>query len=183
MKRVQIVVMLSVLVGACSSSPPRSPAPVFEGGSSAPESGGAGGTTAPPLASQPKPNPNAEQQSYEQQQPVAPAPSGGAVVALLDRADYFKESGDIDAEAATVERALRINPADAGLWSRLAAVRLEQGQPQQAEQLALKSNSLAAGNTDLQARNWLMVARARWAQDDSDGARAAEQRAVELRTH
>lgn len=171
--------MLSVLVGACSSSPPRSPAPVFEGGSGTPASDGA--TTAPPLASQPKPNSNAGQQSYEQQ-PVAPAPSGGAVVALLDKADYFKESGDIDAEAATVERALRINPADAGLWSRLAAVRLEQGQPGQAEQLALKSNSLAAGNTDLQARNWLMVARARWAQDDSDGARAAEQRAVELRT-
>jgi predicted Zn-dependent protease len=109
-----------------------------------------------------------------------PAPSGGAVVALLDRADVYHQSGDIGNEAATVERALRIDPNNGRLWNRLAAIRLDQGQPRQAEQLALKSNSLSRGDTGLQAQNWRLVAKARWSTNDSAGARAAEKKAREL---
>ena len=81
---------------------------------------------------------------------------------------------------ATIERALRIDPNNARLWNRLAAIRLEQGQPRQAEQLALKSNALSRGDTRLQARNWRLVARARWSMNDSTGARSAENKAREL---
>jgi len=109
-----------------------------------------------------------------------PAPAGGAVVALLERADSHRQAGDIDAEAATIERALRIDPRNAALWHRLAAARLAQGLPQQAEQLALKSNALSAGDTRLQGANWRLVARARWSLNDNAGARAAEQKARSL---
>ena len=111
--------------------------------------------------------------------PSAPA-TGGAVIALLDRADSYRASGDSANEAAAIERALRIEPNNARLWSRLAATRLEQGQPRQAEQLALKSNALSRGDRRLQAQNWQLVARARWALDDSAGARAAEKKARDL---
>ncbi len=107
--------------------------------------------------------------------------TNNAVVALLDRADQQSQAGEADAAAASVERALRIEPRNAALWSRLAVIRLEQGQPDQAEQLALKSNSLSPYDNGLQARNWDTVARARWARNDGNGARAAETKADELR--
>jgi tetratricopeptide (TPR) repeat protein len=110
----------------------------------------------------------------------APAESGGAVVALLDQADDYHRSGDTGNEAAAIERALRIDPKNAQLWARLAMVRFDQGRPEQAEQLALKSNVLAAGDRSLQARNWRLVARARWSRNDGVGARAAEQKARDL---
>jgi tetratricopeptide (TPR) repeat protein len=111
----------------------------------------------------------------------APAPAGSpAVIALLDRADQQYQARDLDAAAASLERALRIEPRNPGLWHRLAAVRLEQGQYGQAAQMAGKSNSLAGGDTRLQARNWRLIAAARRAQGDAQGARAAEDRAGRL---
>ena len=73
-----------------------------------------------------------------------------------------------------------VRPSARSMASRLAATRLEQGQPRQAEQLALKSNALSGGDRRLQAQNWQLVARARWALDDSAGARAAEKKARDL---
>jgi cytochrome c-type biogenesis protein CcmH/NrfG len=93
---------------------------------------------------------------------ATPALSGGpAVRALAKRADAEIRANDLAAAAATLERALRIEPNNAGLWSRLAEVRLRQGDGIQAEQLALKSNGLAAGNAALKARNDQIIARAR----------------------
>jgi len=93
---------------------------------------------------------------------AAPAPSGGpAVMALAKRADGEMRANDLVAAAATLERALRIEPNNASLWSRLAEVRLRQGDKFQAEQLALKSNGLAAGNAALKARNDQIIAQAR----------------------
>jgi predicted Zn-dependent protease len=165
MKR--LVAVLFVLLGACTTGPQRSLPPVVEGSASRPPIGGAPlpGDTAP--------------QRVEVPPPPAPA-TGGAVIALLDRADSYRASGDSANEAAAIERALRIEPNNARLWSRLAATRLEQGQPRQAEQLALKSNALSGGDRRLQAQNWQLVARARWALDDSAGARAAEKKARDL---
>jgi tetratricopeptide (TPR) repeat protein len=112
---------------------------------------------------------------------TAPAPAGSpAVIALLDRADQQYRARDLDAAAASLERALRIEPRNPRLWHRLAAVRLEQGQYGQAVQMAGKSNSLAGGDTRLQARNWRLIAAARRAQGDAQGARAAEDRASRL---
>jgi Tfp pilus assembly protein PilF len=157
MKR--ITLMFVVALSACTSSPTRTLPPVVEEGVSD--------------------TPDTEMpQRVEKVAP--PVSSSGAVVALLDRADAYQRSGDVGSEAATIERALRIDPNNARLWSRLAATRLQQDQPQQAEQLALKSNALSVGDTALQRQNWRLVARARWAMNDSAGARAAEKKAREL---
>ena len=114
--------------------------------------------------------------------PASPATGGQppAVVALLDRAEQQANTGDLDAAAVTLERALRIDPRNAILWHHLATVRLAEGEAGEAEQLAAKSNSLAAGNHSLQAKNWELIAQARHYRGDPSGARAAEQRARTL---
>jgi len=161
MKR--LIYVLLMLLSACSTSPQRALPPVVEGGAARP------GEQTPEPSRLP-----------DRVEVPPPAPTGGAVVALLDRADDYRQAGDTGNEAATIERALRIDPGNARLWHRLAEVRLEQGQAQQAEQLALKSNALSAGDTRLQAGNWQLIARARWSMDDSSGARTAENTAREL---
>lgn len=110
----------------------------------------------------------------------APQPSAPAVLALLDRADQQYAARDLDAAAGSLERALRIEPRNPRLWHRLAAVRLDQGQLDQAVQLAAKSNSLAGYDRGLQARNWRLIASARYAKGDVEGARAAEAKAEAL---
>jgi hypothetical protein len=93
---------------------------------------------------------------------ATPAPSGGAAAkALASRADEQMRANDPMGAAASLERALRIEPNNAGLWSRLAEVRLRQGDKAQAEQLALKSNGLAGADAALRARNDRIIAQAR----------------------
>jgi predicted Zn-dependent protease len=106
-----------------------------------------------------------------------------AVIALLDRAEHQANAGDLDAAAVTLERALRIDSRNPVLWHHLASIRLAEGEPAQAEQLAAKSNSLAPGNPALQIRNWQLIADARRSRGDTTGARAAEQRARAIETN
>jgi len=112
-------------------------------------------------------------------QPAAIA-SSPPVVALLGQAEDAANAGNLEAAAASLERAIRIEPRNPLLWYHLATVRLAQQEPLQAEQLAVKSNSLAAGNRIQQSRNWRLIASARQAQGDRRGARKAERRAREL---
>ncbi len=72
---------------------------------------------------------------------------------LLAQADQLEAKGELEASAAALERALRIEPKNARLWHRLAVIRLAQGQNSLAANFAAKSNSLAGKDTDLIARN------------------------------
>ena len=103
-----------------------------------------------------------------------------AVIALLAMAEQQANAGDLESSAASLERAIRISPRNPVLWYHLATLRLAQGDARQAEQLAVKSNSLAPGNTLQQARNWSLIARSRRERGDSKGAALAEQRARDL---
>ncbi len=100
-----------------------------------------------------------------------------AVVALLDSADKYVKGGELDKAGAALERALRIEPRNAGIWHDLAQIRLHQGQYQQAESLASKSNNLASGNRALQSRNWKLISVARKAGGNTAGAEEAEAQA------
>ena len=102
------------------------------------------------------------------------------MVALLDTAEQQANAGDLESAAASLERALRIDSRNPVLWHHLATVRLAQGQASQAEQLAVKSNSLASGNVNQQALNWQLIAQARREQGDTAGANQADQRARAL---
>jgi len=113
--------------------------------------------------------------------PTAPSSSkSGAVVALLDNAGAQSQRGRLESAAASLERALRIEPDNADVWYRLAVIRLLQGQDGQAEQLAMKSNALAGADASLRGRNWSLIAEARRRRGDTAGAQAAE---AEARRH
>ena len=104
---------------------------------------------------------------------TAPPSDNPVVVSLLEQADGFAASGQLDRAAASVERGLRIAPKDASLWQKLARIRLEQGRYHQAESLAKKSIALARGRPGMIADNWKIVAEARRAAGDEMGARRA----------
>jgi len=159
--------VLLLLVQGCSApTRPASPPPVVEQGA----------TTAP--AAPPQTFIPDRVQPPPQRPPVAT--TSPPVVALLGQAEDAANAGNLEAAAASLERAIRIEPRNPLLWYHLATVRLAQQEPVQAEQLAAKSNSLAAGNPVQQARNWKLIASARQAQGDSNGAQAAARRAREL---
>lgn len=79
------------------------------------------------------------------------------VVALMTDADKSRASGQLDNAAALLERAIRIQPRNAELWHRLAAIRLEQHQPGLARDLARKSSLLAQGDPVLREKNQAII--------------------------
>lgn len=85
---------------------------------------------------------------------------------LLVSAEQQRGLGNSDGAANSLERALRIEPKNAILWSRLADIRYAQSDWQQAVQLAAKSNTLASSNQQLLRRNWYLMANAYAAMDD-----------------
>lgn len=100
-----------------------------------------------------------------------------AVLALLNDADRNSRSGDLDAAAATIERALRIDSRNPGLLYKLAQIRLNQSQPRLAEDLAKKSELYAGSDRELKKNSWLLIARARYMQGDKQGANEARDKA------
>ena len=104
-----------------------------------------------------------------------------AVKDLWDQAEAARAAGDYDTAALLLERALRIEPNDAVMWSRLAEIHLFQGNSQQAENMAAKSNAMTVDNATLNYRNWLIIARARSLRGDDIGAQEAEYTAGSFR--
>lgn len=84
-----------------------------------------------------------------------------AVQALVKRAEDQRASGQLVAAAASLERALRIEPKNAVLWNRLAHIRFEQKQFSLASSLAAKSNAFAGADQSLRADNNRLISRAR----------------------
>ncbi len=99
---------------------------------------------------------------------------------LLAKAELEHSAGQLSQAEATLERAMRIAPRDPLLWQRLAEIRLEQGDAQQAETLARKSNALVTLDTSLMHRNWQIIAQARRMRGDEEGAQEAQRRARHL---
>ena len=114
---------------------------------------------------------------------VAPT-AGAAALALLAQARAQAQQGDGEQAAATLERAIRIEPGNPWLWHRLAVLRLQLGEPEQAIELATKSNTLAsvsaAGNRRLQGGNWQVIGAARTQLGQHPGAADANARAGQI---
>lgn len=114
---------------------------------------------------------------------AAPAPEGvnPAVYKLMQQAETQHSVGQLDQAAASIERAMRIAPKNGQLVRALGQIRLEQHQPYQAEALGLRANSLSVGDAEAMARNWELIAAARQARGDTQGAKAARRAAEVLR--
>jgi len=158
--RLTLLLMLISLLGACATAPGEAPVPVEE------RSGASAGAQAMPGTMR-SPSIN-----YDKETPSTG--TNAAVIALLDAADRDRAAGRNDSAAASLERALRLEPKNAYLWYRLAALRLEQKNWQQAFVLANKSNSLVSDNTPLKIWNWKLIAEAKRQLGDADAAREAE---------
>lgn len=96
---------------------------------------------------------------------------------LVTQAEQQRERGDYVAAAATLERAIRIQPQEAYLWNRLARVRLDQKNYEQAGSFAQKSNTLSKNQDQIKQDNWGMIAATRRATGDQNGAQEAETKA------
>ena len=72
---------------------------------------------------------------------------------LIRRAEKQLNQHQPDAAFRTLERALTIDGRDPLIWHLMAKARLDQGQFDQARSLARKSNTLAADDHDLKAKN------------------------------
>ena len=121
--------------------------------------------------------------------PPSPLPFSGpahaesaAIASLMDSARADNAAGKLANAAASLERALRIEPRNPRLWQELSRVRLSQRDYAQAESCAARSNSWAGSDDGaLRADNWRLIAQAREARGDSDGARAALDAAERLK--
>ena len=112
-------------------------------------------------------------------EPAPPLPTPAArtenlaIAGLLDGARADAAAGRLANAAASLERALRIEPRNPRLWQELARVRLKQGDYAQAESTAARSNSWAGSDSALRAENWRLIAHAREARGDAEGAKGA----------
>lgn len=116
----------------------------------------------------------------------APAPPAArtesvAIAGLLDGARADAASGRLANAAASLERALRIEPRNPRVWQELARVRLAQGDYMQVEGLAARSNTWARDDPALRAENWRLIAKAREARGDAQGAQTALEAAARQR--
>ncbi len=146
MKRFSAFCLVALVLAGCASGPSPAPAPVE---SSRPAS--------PPAASQPSARPS----------------ENVAVAGLMKSARADVSAGRLPNAAASLERALRIEPRNPRLWQELARVRLQQRDFVQAENTAARSNSYAGNDNTLRVENWRLIAEAREARGDAKGARAA----------
>lgn len=110
----------------------------------------------------------------------APVSDNAAVLALVDKAHAEAADRRLQSAIGTLERALRIEPRNPFLWQELARQHLAQGDYDQAESLAARSNSWAGANRPLRAANWRLIRDARLARGDAAGAQQAEDRAHQL---
>jgi len=101
----------------------------------------------------------------------------GPVLALLSSAREQRGNGNLSGAAASLERAQRIAPREPQVLYRLAEVRLEQGDAEQAEQIAQRALSYAGDRPPLQAALWDVIARSREQRGDLTGAAQARARA------
>lgn len=124
---------------------------------------------------QPSPPPAPELTPFE---PIeATVPLSPVVNALVSASNQNSKAGDLDSAAASIERAIRIEPRNATLYYKLALLRLKQSKPRLAEDLAKKSALLASTDNTLKKHCWLLIAHAKEIQQDFAGAKEARKKA------
>jgi Tfp pilus assembly protein PilF len=104
----------------------------------------------------------------------APSQSNSASTTLIETASRQYENGQLDQAAATLERALHIQPNNPATLHYLGVLRLQQGQYEQAETLAARSNMRVGRNVELRNRNFQLIQAAQQAKASSTSPNAKE---------
>jgi len=186
MMRLAAALAVSVLISACATNAPQSPAtgvvlpppaaPATPGvvQPGAPIAPGAGPVEPVPLPdTRPPLNPNLPK-NIEGSGAAAP------VISLVKSARTALKNGRTDQAGASLERALRIEPRNAWVWQGLSQLHIVTQQGEQAESEARKSISLGRRNPYLDVENWRLIAEARRLRGDKAGAEDAERKREEL---
>ncbi len=161
----RLLMVTALLASGCGTAPPPpDPYRVGEPVARAPATG-------QPAQPAPAPAPGTPYGGAGVQPPPAPLPAPGpgstvapispASQALLAESRAHLARGDHGQAAATLERALRIDPRQPLLWLELAEIRLAEGELAQAESLAQKALTFTAGQPELEGRAQTVIRRAR----------------------
>ena len=118
--------------------------------------------------------------------PEAPRPQpkqfklGNATNALVQQAHTQAKSGAFAPAAATIERALRIEPENPLLWIELGQIRLSEHNDAQADAMGHKALALATGDPNAQASAWRLIAESLRARNRNEEAADADKKANTL---
>jgi Tfp pilus assembly protein PilF len=99
------------------------------------------------------------------------------------QAHHQAAGGDTIQAAATLERALRIEPDNPLVWIELGRARLADNNPVQADAMGRKALALAPRDPAAQSSAWHLIADALRARGDNGGAAEADRRAAGLAPH
>jgi len=156
MNRHALILSLLVATAGCSTAQPlivTAPRPAPAPRAPAPAQDAEPARLPPPPRDAGLPMPPAEAPVPAPQVPAEPPPQAApASLALLEQSRGQRAAGSLAAAASSIERALRIDPNNPELWLELGEIKLEDGDPLQAEQMARKAMTLAGGNPRLAAR-------------------------------
>ena len=108
---------------------------------------------------------------------------GAAATALVTQAHAQATGGNYGLAAATLERALRIEPDNPLLWIELGQVRLSEGNPSQADGMGRKAVALATGDPQAQAAAWRLIGESLRQRGRNEEAVDAFRRAETLAPH
>src|SRR2546421_11281439 len=165
------LIVIATALPACATRGPLPPG--------APPSGESPSGTAqpePPIPGQAVPAPP------EQPAPGAPRQShlGAAASALVTQARTQAGGGEDGQAAATLERALRIEPGNPLLWIELGRVRLSENNAAQAEAMGRQALARATGGARAPAAAWHLIADSLHSRGRDPEAAEAEGRAGAL---
>jgi Flp pilus assembly protein TadD len=136
-----------------------------------------GGT---PTETQPAPTPPPIEEAAPLPAPVIREPTlGAASRALVSQAQSQLASKNFAVAAASIERALRIEPDNPLLWIELGKVRQAEGNYSQAENMGRKAASMSVNAPRTQAAAWSLIAESLRARGKNSEAREAQMRAGE----
>jgi len=139
------VVLAALLLAGCATTPQPEPAPV----------------STPAQVSTPASVETPEAAPPPVERPLPPRSETTAVAGLMESARADTAAGRLANAAASLERALRIEPRNPRLWHELAQVRFRQRDYAQAESLATRSNTWAGSDAEVRAANQRLIEEAR----------------------
>jgi tetratricopeptide (TPR) repeat protein len=103
-----------------------------------------------------------------------------ATAALVAQAHKQETGGNYAPAAATLERALRIEPENPLLWTELGQIRLSEDNAAQADSMGHKALALATGDVQAQASAWRLIADSLRARQRNQEAADADKKAATL---